>query len=108
MRYGLLAGNGRFPIVALQTARSLGHEVVTVGIEEEASKEIESLAWRCYWISLGQLSRLIEILRKEGITELIMAGQVKHTKIFSAIRSDWLLAKLLFSLREKNADALIG
>jgi UDP-2,3-diacylglucosamine hydrolase len=108
MKYGLIAGNGRFPILALETARSLGHEVVAVGIQEEASVEIEPLAAKCYWISLGELSRLIEILKDEQITEVIMAGQVKHTKIFSAIRPDWRLAKLLFSLREKNTDALIG
>lgn len=108
MKYGLIAGNGRFPILALETARSLGHEVVAIGIREEASPEIEALAARCYWISLGELSRLIEILKSEGITEILMAGQVKHTRIFSSIRPDWRLAKLLFSLREKNTDALIG
>lgn len=108
MKYGLIAGNGRFPVLALETARSLGHEVVAVGIQEEASRDIEPLAARCYWISLGELSKLIDILKREGITEVLMAGQVKHTKIFSAIRPDWRLAKLLFSLREKNTDALIG
>ena len=108
MKYGLIAGNGRFPILALETARSLGHEVVAIGIQEEASPEIEALAAKTYWISLGQLSKLIEILKQEGVTEVLMTGQVKHTKIFSAIRPDWRLAKLLFSLREKNTDALIG
>ena len=108
MKYGLIAGNGRFPMLALETARKLGHEVVAIGIEEEASKEIEALASKCYWISLGALSTLIGILKEEGITEVIMAGQVKHTKIFSAIRPDWRLFKLLASLREKNTDALIG
>ncbi|MEJ7608037.1 MAG: UDP-2,3-diacylglucosamine diphosphatase LpxI [Bryobacteraceae bacterium] len=108
MKYGLIAGNGRFPILALETARSLGHQVVAIGIEEEASREIETLAWKTYWISLGELSKLIEILKSEGICEVLMTGQVKHTKIFSAIRPDWRLAKLLFSLREKNTDALIG
>ena len=108
MRYGLLAGNGRFPILALETARELGYEIVAIGIREEASKDIESLASRTHWISIGELSKLIDILKGEGITELMMTGQVKHTKIFSAIRPDWRLAKLLFSLREKNTDALIG
>ena len=106
-RYGLIAGNGRFPILALEAARKLGHEVVAVGIQEEASPEIEALAARCYWISLGELSRLIEILKQESISEVVMAGQVKHAKIFSAIRPDWRLLKLLASLR-KNTDALIG
>src|SRR5882762_5316747 len=108
MKYGLIAGNGRLPLLALQTARSLGHEVVAIGIQEEASKEIEPLAWRCHWISLGELSKLIDILKSEQITEVIMAGQVKHTKIFSSIRPDWRLAKLLLSLKGKNTDALIG
>ena len=108
MRYGLIAGNGRFPLLALESARKLGHEVVAIGIEEEASREIEPLAARCYWISLGQLSRLIEILISEGIDEVVMAGQVKHAKIFSSIRPDWRLVKLLASLRGKNTDALIG
>ena len=108
MKYGLIAGNGRFPVLALETARALGHHVVAVGIQEEASTEIEPLASKTYWISLGQLSKLIEILKAEGITEVIMAGQVKHTKIFSSIKPDWRLAKLLMSLRGKNTAALIS
>src|SRR5581483_1167470 len=107
-RYALIAGNGRFPLLALESARQLGHEVVAIGIQEEASPEIEQHAARCYWLSLGQLSRLIEILREEQLTELIMAGQVKHVSIFSSIRPDWRLFKVLASLREKNTDALIG
>ena len=108
MKYGVICGNGRFPILALETARALGHEVVAVGIQEEATREIEPLAARTYWVSLGELSKLIDILKREGITEVLFCGQVKHTKIFSAIRPDWRLAKLLFSLREKNTEALIG
>jgi DUF1009 family protein len=108
MRYGLIAGNGRFPLLALENARRLGHDVTVIAIEEEASKEVEALAPRCYWLSLGQLGKLIEILKAEGITEVAMAGQVKHTKIFSSIRPDWRLAKLLASLPWKNTDGLIG
>jgi hypothetical protein len=108
VKYGLIAGNGRFPILALEEARKLGHEVIAVGIKEEASAEIEALAARTYWISLGQLSRLIEVLKQEGVSELVMAGQVKHVQIFSSIRPDWRLAKLLMSLTGKNTDALIG
>jgi DUF1009 family protein len=108
MRYGLIAGCGRFPILALEAARKLGHEVVAIGIQEEASREIEPLAARCYWISLGELSRLIEILKQESIHEVVMAGQVKHVRIFSSIRPDWRLLKLLTTLDRKNTDALIG
>jgi DUF1009 family protein len=108
MPYGLIAGNGRFPILALETARSMRVEIVAIGIEEEASREIEALATKTYWISLGALSRLIEICKTEGITELMMTGQVKHVSIFSSIRPDWRLAKLLLHLKEKNTEALIG
>ena len=108
MRYGLIAGNGRFPVLALESARRLGHDVTVIAIQEEASRELESLAPRCHWISLGELSKLIEILKREGITEVVMAGQVKHAKIFSSIRPDWRLAKLLMSLPAKNTDGLIG
>lgn len=107
-RYALIAGNGRFPVLALEQARKLGHEVIAVGIREEASPDIEPLAARCYWISLGQLGRLIEILNQEGVEEVVMAGQVKHTSIFSGIRPDWRMVKMLAGLREKNTDALVG
>ncbi len=107
-RYGLLAGNGRFPLLALKTARQLEHEVVVIAIRDEASPEIEALAEKCYWISIGELSRLIEILKQEQIHSLLMAGQVKHVSIFSSLRPDWRLFKLLASLKEKNTDALIG
>ena len=104
----MIAGNGRFPILALEAARELSLDVVTVAIKEEAPPDIERLARKCHWISLGQLSRLIEILHDEGVSEVMMCGQVKHARIFSSIRPDWRLLKLLTSLREKNTDALIG
>jgi len=108
MRYGLIAGNGRFPLLALESARQLGLDVTVIAIQEEAPREVEALAPRCHWISLGQLSRLIEILKQEGITEVMMCGQVKHAKIFSSIRPDWRLVKLLAALPSKNTDGLIG
>ncbi|MBM3725159.1 MAG: LpxI family protein [Acidobacteria bacterium] len=108
MKYGLIAGNGRFPVLVLETARRLGDEVVAIGIKEEAPPEIEQLAARTYWISLGALGKLISILKDEGITEVMMAGQVKHVSIFSAIAPDWRLVKLLASLKHHNTDALIG
>jgi DUF1009 family protein len=108
MRYGIIAGNGRFPLLALESARRLGHDITVIAIEEEASREVEALAPRCYWISLGQLSKLIDILKQEGINEVAMCGQVKHAKIFSSIRPDWRLAKLLASLPFQNTDGLIG
>ena len=83
--YGMIAGNGRFPLLALESAKRLGVNVVVIAIDEEVSADFPAQ----YRISLGALSRLIEICKSEGITELMMCGQVKHTKIFSAIRPDW-------------------
>ncbi len=108
MRYGLIAGNGRFPLLALESARRLGYEITVIAIREEASPEVEALAARCHWISLGQLSKLIDICKQEGIAEVMMCGQVKHAKIFSSIVPDWRLVKLLAALPAKNTDGLIG
>lgn len=108
MKYGLIAGNGRFPLLVAQAARSEGRHLVAVAIKEETDPAIESLVAKCYWISLGELSRLIEILQREGVRQAVMAGQVKHAQIFSSIRPDWRLLKLLMSLKTKNTDALIG
>ena len=92
----------------LEGARSRGIEMAVVAIREEASPELEHVAKRLHWVSLGGLSRTIELLHQEGVKRAVMAGQVKHNKIFSAIRPDWRLAKLLFSLPAKNTDSLIG
>src|ERR1700733_7151588 len=108
MRYGMIAGNGRFPMLALDAARKAGVEVGTRGKKEEPPPEIEPLAVRCHWISLGALSRLIEICKSEGITQVMMCGQVKHAKIFSSIVPDWRLAKLLLNIETKNTEGLIG
>jgi len=106
--WGLIAGNGRFPFLVLEGARSQGIEMAVIALKEEASPELEKSARRLHWVSLGELSKAIELLHQEGVTQAVMAGQVKHNKIFSAIRPDWKLAKLLFSLPRKNTDALIG
>jgi UDP-2,3-diacylglucosamine hydrolase len=108
MKYGLIAGSGRFPILALESARKAGDEVVVFAIEEEASRDVEPLAARCYWISLGALSKLIDLCHREGVTEIMMAGQVRHVSIFSAITPDWRLLKLLAALPRKNTGSLIG
>ncbi|HEV2299569.1 MAG TPA: UDP-2,3-diacylglucosamine diphosphatase LpxI [Candidatus Acidoferrales bacterium] len=106
--WGLIAGNGKFPFLVLEGARSRGIEMAVIAIREEASPELERAASRLHWVSLGELSRAIDLLHQEGVTQAVMAGQVKHNKIFSAIRPDWKLAKLLLSLPKKNTDSLIG
>ncbi len=106
--WGLIAGNGDFPFLVLEGARSRGIEMAVIAIREEASPALEQSARRFHWISLGELSRGIELLHQEGVKHAVMAGQVKHNKIFSSIRPDWRLAKLLFSLPTKNTDSLIG
>src|SRR5438309_9824308 len=108
-RLGLIAGNGRFPILVLDAARARGFDVVVAAIKEETFPEIESHgAAAVYWLSLGELSKLIDTFKREGVRRAIMAGQVKHKQIFSNIKPDWRLAKLLLSLRTRNTDALLG
>ena len=106
--WGLIAGNGRFPFLVLQGARSQGIDMAVIAIKEEADPALEKQARRLHWVSLGELSKTIDLLHQEGVTQAVMAGQVKHNKIFSAIRPDWKLAKLLFALPKKNTDSLIG
>lgn len=107
-RYGMIAGNGRFPLLALETARREGHEVVVVAIENEAAPDLARCASSLHWINIGQLGKLIDILKREDISEVMMTGQVKHVSIFSSVKPDWRLLKLLTSLKEKNTAALIG
>src|ERR1700736_4269089 len=108
-RIGLIAGNGRFPLLVLEAARAQGFDVVVAAIREEAFPEIESHgAVAVHWLSLGELSRLIETFQRENVRRAIMAGQVKHKQIFSSIRPDWRLAKLLLSMGTRNTDALLG
>ena len=106
--WGLIAGNGRFPFLVLEGARSQGIEMAVIALREEASPELEKIAKRLHWVSLGELSNAIEWMQREGVKRAVMAGQVKHNKIFSSIRPDWKLAKLLFALPRKNTDSLIG
>jgi len=107
-KLGLIAGNGRFPFLVLDAARAQGYEVVVAAIKEETSPEIESRGAAVHWLSLGELSKLIETFQREGVTRAVMAGQVKHKQIFSSIRPDWRLAKLLLSLTTRNTDSLLG
>jgi DUF1009 family protein len=106
--WGLIAGNGRFPFLVLEAARSQGIDMAVLALREEASPELGQIASRLHWVSLGELSRALELLHQEGVTRAVMAGQVKHKQIFSSIRPDWRLARLLFSLPFKNTDSLIG
>lgn len=106
--WGLIAGNGRFPFLVLEGARSQGIDMAVIAIKEEADPDLGKIAQRLHWVSLGQLSKTIDLLHQEGVTQAVMAGQVKHNKIFSAIRPDWKLAKVLFALPKKNTDSLIG
>jgi UDP-2,3-diacylglucosamine hydrolase len=106
--WGLIAGNGRFPFLVLEGARSQGIDMAVIAIKEEADPQLAQQARRVHWVSLGELSKTIDLLHQEGVGQAVMAGQVKHNKIFSSIRPDWKLAKLLFALPRKNTDALIG
>ena len=108
-KLGLIAGNGKFPLLVLDAAKARGHDVVVAAIKEETFPEIEQHgALAVHWLSLGELSKLIDTFHREGVTSAVMAGQVRHKQIFSSIRPDWRLAKLLLSLGTRNTDSLIG
>jgi DUF1009 family protein len=111
-RIGLIAGNGRFPFLALQGARGLGHDVTVVAVKEEAFPELEGAARAAgadlHWVSLGHLGKCIKILKQAGVRQAVMAGQVKHAKIFSGIMPDFALLSVLAKLKARNTDALIS
>jgi len=107
-KLGLIAGNGEFPFLVLDAAQAQGFEVVVAAIKEETFPEIETRGAAVHWLSLGELSKLIETFQREGVRRAVMAGQVKHKQIFSSIRPDWRLAKLLLSLTTRNTDSLLG
>lgn len=112
MKLGLIAGNGRFPLLVLEAARALGRDVTVVAVREEAGPDLEALARdrgaALHWVSLGQLGRCIEILQAAGCREAVMAGQVKHAKLFAGITPDWTFMQVLMRLRAKSTDALIS
>jgi DUF1009 family protein len=113
MRLGLIAGNGRFPFLVLDAARSAGHDVTVIAITEEAFPDIESAAARppraeVHWVSLGQLGVCIDLLKRAGVTQAVMAGQVRHTKLFADIVPDLTLLGVLVRLKSRNTDALIA
>lgn len=108
-KLGLIAGNGKFPFLVLDAARAQGFDVIVAAIKEEAFPEIADRGASCvHWLSLGELSKLIETFQREGVRRAVMAGQVKHKQIFSSIRPDWRLAKLVLSLTTRNTDSLLG
>ncbi len=113
MRLGLIAGNGRFPFLVLDAARSVGHDVTVVAIKEEALPDLADAAARApraalHWVSLGQLGKCISLLKEAGVTEAVMAGQVKHAKLFADIVPDLTLIGVLLRLKARNTDALIS
>ena len=111
-RIGIIAGNGRFPFLALHGARDLGHDVIVVAVKEEAFPDLEQEAHRAgaafHWVSLGQLGKCIKLLKSAGATRAVMAGQVRHVKIFSGIVPDLTLLSVLTRLTSRNTDALIS
>ena len=113
MRVGLIAGNGRFPFLVLDAARGAGHDVTVIAIKEEAFPDLAEAAARppaaaLHWVSLGQLGTCIRLLKEAGVTRAVMAGQVKHTKLFADIVPDLTLVGVLTRLKKRNTDALIS
>jgi DUF1009 family protein len=107
-KYGLIAGNGRFPLMVLQSARKQDINVVVAAIKEETFPEIESFGYPVHWLGLGELGKLIRLFQKNGVSKAIMAGQVKHVQIFGSSFPDLTMIRMLASLKHKNTDSLIG
>ena len=107
-KYGLIAGNGSFPFMVLQSARQQNIDVVIAAIKEETSPDIESCGYPVHWLGLGELGKLIKVFRNSGVRKAIMAGQVKHAQIFGSSFPDLTMIRMLAGLRQKNTDSLIG
>lgn len=108
MKYGLIAGNGKFPFLAVEGAKRQGVSLSVVAIREETDKRIEDVAEKVIWVGIGQLGKMISFFKKEGVTKAVMCGQVKHVQIFSGALPDLRMLKMLFGLRQRNTDSLIG
>jgi len=113
MRLGLIAGNGRFPFLVLDAARRAGHDVTVIAIKEEAFPDLVEAAARppaavLHWVSLGQLGKWLNLLKAAGVSQAVMAGQVKHTKLFADIVPDMTALGVIMRLRERNTDAIIS
>jgi DUF1009 family protein len=107
-RYAIIAGNGRFPFLVLEAARDQGIDPLVVAIKEEASPALDGRARAIHWLSLGEVAKLLELLKTERVDKVVLAGQVKHAQLFSSIPPDGLVRKVLKGLEQKNTDALIG
>lgn len=107
-RYAVIAGNGRFPFLILQAARARGIEPMVIAIREEASSELAEHARSIHWLSLGEIAKLLDLLEREGVERIVLAGQVKHVQLFSSIEPDRVLDQALDGLPRRNTDALIG
>ena len=108
MKYGLIAGNGKFPFLVVEGAKKQGASLAVVAIKEETDKRIEEVAESLVWVGIGQLGKMISFFKKEGVTRAIMAGQVRHVQIFSGALPDLRMLKMLFGLKQRNTDSLIG
>ncbi len=108
MKFGLIAGNGKFPLLVVESARRQGVSLVVAAIKEETDKSIETVAEKVVWVGIGQLGKMIAFFKSEGVERVMMAGQVKHVQIFSGAFPDWRMAKMLYNLPKRNTDSLIG
>ncbi|MGC2235555.1 MAG: UDP-2,3-diacylglucosamine diphosphatase LpxI [Pyrinomonadaceae bacterium] len=108
MKFGLIAGNGNFPFLVVEGAKKQGASLAVVAIREETDKRIEEVAEKVIWVGIGQLGKMISFFKKEGVSRAMMAGQVKHVQIFSGALPDLRMLKMLFGLKQRNTDALIG
>ena len=107
-RFAVIAGNGHFPFLVIEAARDQGIEPLVIAIQEEASPELARKSNEIHWLSLGEVSKLLDLLKAETVVNVLLAGQVKHAQLFSSVKPDGLVSRMLQGLHRKNTDALIG
>ena len=108
MKFGLIAGNGKFPFLVVEGAKKQGESLAVVAIKEETDKRIEGIAEKIIWVGIGQLGKMISFFKQEAVEQAIMAGQVRHIQIFSGALPDLRMIRMLWNLPQRNTDALIG
>jgi DUF1009 family protein len=107
-RFAIIAGNGHFPFLVLEAARELGLEPLIVAIKEETAPELAEKTKDIHWMSLGEVAKCLDLLVAEKVTKVVLAGQVKHAQLFSSIKPDGMMNRMLQGLSRKNTDVLIG
>lgn len=107
MKLGIISGDGKFPAIIAEAAKKGGWTIIAVAHTGLTSPDIEKTADKIYRVKLGQLSELINILKKEGVTEAVMAGGVSKRLLFTNFMPDSRALALLSGLTDRKDDTIL-